>query len=239
MDAGGIRRFLFFSKRICPVFKSALIAASDHRVSSLENKYNEDIKSSKSKIIFRIMNNILNFTYAKHYNFIIVFTMAHELILVIDDDNDLRDFTASCLKEEGFRVEEAADGQEAIDKSSNSEIDLILLDLNLPDMDGEDILAKIKAKNKLLPIIVLSGKQSVSSKVLTLGLGADDYVTKPFSEDELIARIKANLKKYSMFTEISESKNSDLIIQGNITLDQRNFIVFNGGKEEKLSPRLF
>ena len=165
--------------------------------------------------------------------------MAHEIILVVDDDDDLREFTVSCLEREGFKVIEAINGKEAIEFSEKSHIDLVLLDLNLPDMDGEDILPQIKLNNKLLPIIVLSGKQSVSSKVLTLGLGADDYVTKPFSEDELIARIKTNIKKYNLFSEISEQKHSDLINVGSLSLDQRNFIVIYNGKEEKLSPRLF
>ncbi len=165
--------------------------------------------------------------------------MAHELILVVDDDNDLREFTISSLEQEGFHTISAIDGKEALEKSDNHNIDMILLDLNLPDMDGEDILQKIKSKNKLLPIIVLSGKQSVSSKVLTLGLGADDYVTKPYSEDELIARIKANIKKYSIFSEISENKKSSLLTLGNISLDQRNFLVKIDDVEEKLSPRLF
>ncbi len=165
--------------------------------------------------------------------------MAQEKILVVDDDNDLREFTISCLEEEGFRTIPAIDGKDAIEKSSTPGLDLILLDLNLPDMDGEDILQAIKAQNKLLPIIVLSGKKSSSSKVLTLGLGADDYVTKPFCEDELIARIKANIKKYSFFHNISETKKSHIISVGDINLDQRNFTVSTNDREEKLSPRLF
>lgn len=165
--------------------------------------------------------------------------MAHEIILVIDDDDDLREFTVTSLNTEGFKTIEARNGNEAILKAKNQEVDLVLLDLNLPDIDGEDVLQDLKSVNKLLPVIVLSGKQSVSSKVLTLGFGADDYVTKPFSEDELIARIKANIKKYSMFNEISESKKSDFLNLGNISLDQRNFVVTIEDKEEKLSPRLF
>lgn len=165
--------------------------------------------------------------------------MANELILVIDDDNDLREFTTSCLLDEGFKTIEAANGKEALKLIDNDELKMVLLDLNLPDIDGEDILQKIKSKYKLLPVIVLSGKQSVSSKVLTLGLGADDYITKPYSEDELIARIKSNLKKYTIFNEIYEHKESYLISVGNIVLDQRNFTVKLGDKEEKLSPRLF
>lgn len=165
--------------------------------------------------------------------------MANELILVVDDDNDLREFTASCLEEEGFKTISAMNGAETLQQISTPDLKMILLDLNLPDMDGEDILLKIKNKNKLLPVIVLSGKKSISSKVLTLGLGADDYITKPFSEDELIARIKSNLKKYSIFNEISESKKSNLLSVGSIILDQRNFTVSIGSKLDKLSPRLF
>ncbi len=165
--------------------------------------------------------------------------MPNELVLVIDDDDDLREFTVSCLEQEGFRTISAVNGKEAVEKSLTPGLDLILLDLNLPDMDGEDILQKIKRTNQLLPIIVLSGKQSTSSKVLTLGLGADDYVTKPYSEDELIARIKSNIKKYSLFNKISESKRSQYLTIGDIKLDQRNFTVIINSVEEKLSPRLF
>ncbi|MBN2618172.1 MAG: response regulator transcription factor [Spirochaetales bacterium] len=165
--------------------------------------------------------------------------MASELILVVDDDNDLRNFTVSCLEDESFKVLTAVNGAEALKKSENSDLCLILLDLNLPDLDGEDVLKIIKSKNELIPVIVLSGKKSVSSKVLTLGLGADDYVTKPFSEDELIARIKANIKKYNVFNKINEHKNHNIIQYGHLLLDQRNFTINNGKTEEKLSPRLF
>ncbi|OQY39327.1 MAG: hypothetical protein B6229_03980 [Spirochaetaceae bacterium 4572_7] len=165
--------------------------------------------------------------------------MPHELILVVDDDKDLREFTISCLEEEGFHTVYAVNGTEALKKAETPNLGLILLDLNLPDLDGEDILQKIKSVNKLLPIIVLSGKKSTSSKVLTLGLGADDYITKPYSEDELIARIKSNIKKYSYFSDISENKKSNFISFSDIKLDQRNFIVYVNNKEEKLSPRLF
>ena len=165
--------------------------------------------------------------------------MAKELILVVDDDNDLREFTVSCLNDEGFITIEAKNGTEALEKIRVDNLKMVILDLNLPDMDGEDILQKIKHFDKLLPVIVLSGKQSVSSKVLTLGLGADDYVTKPYSEDELIARIKSNLKKYSVFNDIYDQKSSNLITIGKIILDQRNFSVKIGEKEEKLSPRIF
>lgn len=165
--------------------------------------------------------------------------MAHETILVVDDDDDLREFTITSLEQEGFKTISAIDGNEAIIKSETPDLDMVLLDLNLPDMDGEDILKEIKSRNVLLPIIVLSGKKSVSSKVLTLGLGADDYVTKPYSEDELIARIKSNIKKYSMFSKISENKKANILTLGDISLDQRNFTVIIGEKENKLSPRLF
>ena len=86
--------------------------------------------------------------------------MANELILVVDDDNDLREFTVSCLIEEGFKTIEAVDGKEALDQVKTDGVKMVLLDLNLPDMDGEDILQKIKTIDKLLPVIVLSGKQS-------------------------------------------------------------------------------
>jgi len=164
--------------------------------------------------------------------------MAHEKILVVDDDDDLRDFTINCLETEGFNTMSAVSGKDALSKIDDS-VDLVLLDLNLPDIDGEDVLKQLKNENELLPVIVVSGKLSVSSKVLTLGLGADDYVTKPFSEDELIARIKTNLKKYSLFGKISENQNADEIKIGNIVLDRRAFIATIDGKEFKLSPRIF
>lgn len=165
--------------------------------------------------------------------------MAKELILVVDDDDDLREFTVSCLEQEGFKTLEAVNGTDAIKMINENSVEMILLDLNLPDMDGEDILHEVKLNHKLLPVIVLSGKQSVSSKVLTLGLGADDYVTKPYSEVELIARIKANLKKYAIFSDISSKKESNTLSVGELILDQRNFSVNIKGEEIKLSPRLF
>lgn len=165
--------------------------------------------------------------------------MANNLILVVDDDDDLREFTISCLEEEGIKTVAACNGQEAVDKSASEDVDLVLLDLNLPDIDGEDVLKKIKQNKPLLPVIIVSGKQKSSSKVLTLGLGADDYVTKPYCSDELVARIKVNIKKYQTFAALKEEKSTSEIVVGKLALDLRNLSVQIGEKTESLSPRLF
>ncbi len=117
-----------------------------------------------------------------------------QTILVVDDDLDLRKLVSSYLREEGFRVVSAANGREALFVTREEKPDLIVLDLMMPEMGGYDFIREL-SKSSSLPIIVLTAKLEEGDKVLGLELGADDYVTKPFSLRELTARIRAVLRR--------------------------------------------
>src|SRR5689334_10264371 len=112
-------------------------------------------------------------------------------ILVVDDEPAILRFLRAALGSEGYKVVEATTGQAALDAVRQQRADLIVLDLGLPDIDGLQVIRCIRASGAMLPIIVLSSRDNETAKVNALDLGADDYVTKPFSTDELLARIRA------------------------------------------------
>ena len=124
-------------------------------------------------------------------------------ILVVDDEKPISDIISFNLKNEGFEVETAFDGEEALEKFTKVGPDLIILDLMLPKIEGLEVCREIR-KTSSVPIIMLTAKDSEIDKVLGLELGADDYVTKPFSNRELIARVKANLRRNT----VQEEENS-------------------------------
>lgn len=116
-------------------------------------------------------------------------------ILVVDDEKEITDIVKTFLENDGFQVETSYTGQRALDILSESLIHLIILDINLPDIDGIELCRLIRSRTDA-PIIMLSARSADIDKILTLGLGADDYMTKPFSLVELSARVKANVRRY-------------------------------------------
>jgi len=132
-------------------------------------------------------------------------------ILVVDDEKPISDIVKFNLSKEGYEIFTAYDGEEALEKVREVEPDLILLDLMLPKMDGLEVAREVR-KTFDMPIIMVTAKDSEIDKVLGLELGADDYVTKPFSNRELVARVKANLRRGSAAAkEAEEQTNSELI----------------------------
>jgi DNA-binding response OmpR family regulator len=154
-------------------------------------------------------------------------------ILVADDTASLRRMVQSYLTQEGFRVVTAADGHEALMVARQEQPDLILLDLMMPNMGGYDF---IRAYNKdgRAPIIVLTAKLDENDKVLGLELGADDYVTKPFSPRELTARVRAVLRRAS-----ADPAEPDLLRAADITLDRNGRVVTVGERNVDLTPSEF
>ncbi len=130
--------------------------------------------------------------------------MANEKILLIEDDGDLRRIIKDFLMKEGFDVNLAKDGREGIDLAKSCVPDLILLDLMLPVVDGFEVCREIRSYS-MAPIMILSAKKSDMDKMLSLGIGADDYLTKPFSLVELVARIKSHIRRYVSFSKPVES----------------------------------
>jgi two-component system copper resistance phosphate regulon response regulator CusR len=116
-------------------------------------------------------------------------------ILTIEDDKDMLSFLKNNLKHHGFSVDAAENGQDGLNLALNDHYDLVILDLNLPDIDGHAVCQKIREAKLMMPILILSGEDQTSSKTLLLDSGADDYLTKPFCFTELIARINALLRR--------------------------------------------
>src|SRR5690625_840699 len=131
--------------------------------------------------------------------------MMSSKILVVDDEKPIADILEFNLEKEGYEVIVAYDGEQAIELAKSEEPDLILLDIMLPKKDGNEVCREIR-KTHNMPIIMLTAKDSEIDKVLGLELGADDYVTKPFSNRELIARVKANLRRQQVSTETTKQE---------------------------------
>ena len=137
-------------------------------------------------------------------------------ILIVDDEKNIVDILRFNLEKEGYSIIEAYDGETGLELAMNENPDLVLLDLMLPKMDGFTVCRKIRESSGV-PIIMLTAKEEEVDKVLGLELGADDYITKPFSQRELMARIKANLRRISMNDSTGSSGN--VIKCGDLTID--------------------
>ena len=120
--------------------------------------------------------------------------MAGERILIVDDEASIRELVGTYLRNEGFEVEEASDGDEALERLERRSPSLVVLDLRLPTIDGFDVLREIR-RSSAVPVIVLSARSEEGDKLVGLELGADDYLTKPFSPRELVARVRAVLRR--------------------------------------------
>ena len=164
-------------------------------------------------------------------------------ILVVDDEKMIRNLLNINLTKEGYNVIEAVDGLEAVELATEKKPDLILLDVMIPKLDGLSVCKRIK-NTMNVPILMVTAKDSEVDKILGLELGADDYVTKPFSIRELIARIKANLRKAEVSIAPNQSANGvqkkeNIIKVGVLTLDLDRFDVMVGNKSVDLTLREF
>lgn len=160
----------------------------------------------------------------------------NQKILVVDDEQPIADIVQFNLEKEGYQVIVAHDGDEAIRLALDEDPDLILLDIMLPNKDGNEVLREVR-KTKTMPIIMLTAKDSEIDKVLGLELGADDYVTKPFSNRELTARVKANLRRQQL-PEETEKPTKDIVI-GNLTVFPDAYVVSRDGIQIELTHREF
>jgi two-component system phosphate regulon response regulator PhoB/two-component system alkaline phosphatase synthesis response regulator PhoP len=156
----------------------------------------------------------------------------NELIVIVDDEEDILELVSVNLKKSGFQVKEFADSKGFFRFLKNKKPDLIILDLMLPDMDGFEICKVLKKDNKYMniPVIMLTAKADESDKIVGLEIGADDYITKPFSPKELIARIKAVLRRF----EAKKTASKEII-----TIDPERYEVFVHGKRITLTTTEF
>ena len=143
-----------------------------------------------------------------------------EVVMVVDDNKEIVYSISELLKYEGYRVIPAYDGMEALNLLEQNPVDLILLDVMMPRLNGLSALMKLREKYRI-PVIILSAKTEESDKVSGLVLGADDYVEKPYNPAELMARVKAHLRRYRAWGGELPKENDDQIINGGLVLEQK------------------
>ncbi len=169
-------------------------------------------------------------------------------ILIVDDEKMILNLLAHNLEKEGYNVIEASDGLEAINIAQEKKVDLILLDVMLPKLDGLSVCKRIKNMINV-PILMVTAKDDELDKILGLELGADDYITKPFNIRELLARVKANLRKYNIVSSVEKKQNNakedssikrtNIITVGALTLDLDRFEVMINNQIVDLTLREF
>ncbi|MCZ3621978.1 response regulator YycF [Lactobacillus mulieris] len=161
-------------------------------------------------------------------------------ILVVDDEKPISDIIKFNLTKEGFEVDTAYDGEEAVKKVNEIDPDLMILDLMLPKKDGLEVAREVRQTHDM-PIIMVTAKDTEIDKVLGLEMGADDYVTKPFSNRELVARVKANLRRRDIVqkqVDENENENKNITI-GNLVIMPDAYIVEKDGQKIELTHREF
>ncbi len=160
--------------------------------------------------------------------------MEQETILVVDDNKEIVYSISELLKYEGYQALGAYDGMQALDVLEQNKIDLILLDVMMPRLNGLSTLMKLREKHKI-PVIILSAKTEESDKVSGLIMGADDYVEKPYNPAELIARVKAHLRRYRAWGGETPKEDEDRIVNGGLIFDKKQRIIEVEGEEVRLT----
>lgn len=157
-------------------------------------------------------------------------------ILIIEDDMDIAELERDYLEANGFAVEILGDGALGEKRALEADVDLILLDIMLPGMDGFQVCRKVREVRNI-PILLVSARQEDVDKIRGLGLGADDYIVKPFSPSELVARVKAHLQRYQQLTGKKGAAN--VLQRGALTIDKDGHRVFLDGKEVPMPNKEF
>ncbi len=158
-------------------------------------------------------------------------------ILLIEDDTEISEMLKNFLITENFEVVTAYDGESACEKFFADEYSIVLLDLMIPKISGMDVMKTIRASSTV-PIMIISAKDTDSDKTLGLGLGADDYVTKPFSVTEVLARIKANIRRSTQYAA-STAVEEDIITKGELVLNTCDYSVLKNGEKIELTAKEF
>ncbi len=161
--------------------------------------------------------------------------LENSAILVVDDDHDIVNAIAKLLGKEGYIIYKAYNGLEAIDMLMQHEIQLILIDVMMPKLDGLSAMMKIREKNNI-PIIVLSAKSEDSDKILGLSMGADDYITKPYNPMELVARVNSNLRRYLSLGAAGSTMSDNKLRIGGLELDKDARQITLDGEPVKFTP---
>lgn len=159
-------------------------------------------------------------------------------ILIIEDDKAISEMVRNYLTKDGFLVEAAFDGEEGVTKFLKGDFDMIILDIMMPKLDGMEVLKIIREKS-LVPVLIMSAKDTDVDKALGLGFGADDYIAKPFSMIELSARIKASIRRATKYSNTIEKEETKIIKLGNLTIDLDNFLVSKNNDDIQLTSKEF
>jgi DNA-binding response OmpR family regulator len=153
-------------------------------------------------------------------------------VLLVEDEENLASLVSAYLEQEGYRVVSAGTGAEALQKLEQTPVRLVVLDLNLPDMDGLDVCRQIRARSRV-PIVMLTARDEESDRLAGLGAGADDYIGKPFSPRELVARMKAVLRR------AEPDLDEELLVLGDVVVQRGAREVGVGGEPVELRPKEF
>ena len=162
-------------------------------------------------------------------------------VLIVEDEKNIVDILSFNLSKEGYETLEAYDGQAGLQLALEQDPDLILLDLMLPKMDGFDVCRNLRQAGRSTPVIMLTAREEETDKVLGLELGADDYITKPFSMRELLARVKANIRRNEMSAASASSAPAkpagQRLVLGRITIDPELMVVYKDDRPLELTQR--
>jgi DNA-binding response OmpR family regulator len=159
-------------------------------------------------------------------------------ILLIEDNIDISEMVENYLKKEGFNITTAFNGEEGLDKFLNNSFDLIILDIMMPKLDGMEVM-RIVRERSLVPILIMSAKDSDVDKAVGLGLGADDYIAKPFSMIELSARIKAVIRRANQYVKNDKKEEFNIINVNHLIIDLENYSVAKKGVRLQLTSKEF
>lgn len=157
-------------------------------------------------------------------------------ILIVEDDDSIRDILSYSLNDEGYKIYEASNGTDGLEVVKKKDIDLIILDLMLPDMSGFNICKRISAEYRI-PIIMLTARNDIVDKVLGLELGADDYITKPFDIREVVARVKVSLRRLEKMKEIKDEEQMVINLNNEVFIYKERREVYKDKKMIKFKPK--
>ncbi|NBI91219.1 DNA-binding response regulator [Lachnospiraceae bacterium] len=157
-----------------------------------------------------------------------------ECVLVVDDDREIVKAIALLLEKEGYKVLKAYDGMQALETVTEQQVQLIIMDVMMPKLDGLSAVMKIR-EIKNIPIIVLSAKSEDTDKILGLSMGADDYVAKPYNPAELAARVKSHLRRYTSLGDIHASVSTANIVNGKLCYNKEERVLYADGEAVKLT----
>ena len=165
--------------------------------------------------------------------------MSEKYILIVEDEKPISDILKFNLEKEGYKTKQAFDGEEGLKLSKEEDFDLVLLDVMLPKMDGFQVLRELRTYKKSIPILLVTAREDEIDKVLGLELGADDYITKPYSVRELMARVKANLRRNISEAFALAEDESNIIKMGRLVINSERYEVTKDGNPIDLTRREF